>query len=136
MQKRVKKFAINALRRASYKLTERSSAIKKSVLRKEGRKNIYQCNYCKGEFGRNDIQVDHVHTVIPLDSSEDEVSLDIYVERLVAPPKGWQVLCMKCHTDKSVFENQLRRDYKCDKITKAEIDKKVKKYLKDKLGEK
>lgn len=101
----VRTWSIAALRRASYKLPQRSEALKRARVSR----NTYKCSKCKHFFGRREIQLDHIVPVIPIEGID---SLDKIAERLTVESKGWQVLCKPCHRVKTNEENALRRQHK------------------------
>lgn len=71
----------------------------------------FQCRKCKAEFGRSDVNVDHVEPVINPETGF--VDWNTYITRLFCPLDGLQVLCSKCHDEKTFNENKQRRKTKC-----------------------
>ena len=65
----------------------------------------YLCANCKEWWADRDIQVDHITPVGSLRRLED---LSGFVERLT-PEEGFQVLCKKCHKEKTNNE-RVQRD--------------------------
>jgi 5-methylcytosine-specific restriction endonuclease McrA len=109
MDNKKKAWAINALRRASYRWYGRWQAEKAS---KVGR-NQYVCNMCKGIFGKKDTQLDHV---IPCVNPETGfVGFDEYIDKLLCNPEGYQRLCIECHSQKTASENVVRKETKAAK---------------------
>lgn len=66
----------------------------------------YQCNVCKGWFPEKSINVDHVTPAGQLNGAQD---LPGFVERLFCEVDGLQVLCEKCHDEKTALENKGKR---------------------------
>lgn len=102
MNKQTKQFAINVLRRGSYKHWARWQATNKNKI---GR-NEYFCNECGVIGGRKDVQLDHIIPVIPVETGWD--SFDGFIERLYCEVEGYAVLCLDCHKIKSHKENSQR----------------------------
>lgn len=140
--KRAANWAKSVLRRASVKWWGAGQALKDAFVRKEGRKYVYQCAHCLGEFYRTEINRDHIEPVVPVDKSKDELTMDEYCATLLPGPLGYQILCIKCHDKKSEKENALRRkngklsSTKKAKTTKRKTKKKSKstKRKKSRLG--
>ncbi len=100
-----KKFAIDALRRASYRWPDRDEAMRRARLER----GIYKCACCEGSFKRSEINLDHVNPVIPLTGWD---SFDSYIDRIFCDVDGWSVLCKPCHKSKTFLENQIRKEEK------------------------
>jgi hypothetical protein len=65
-------------------------------------KKVAQCNYCKGWFTGNNLQVDHVSPVGSFKNYDDAA---VFLYRLLAPMDNMQLLCAdKCHMQKSYAE--------------------------------
>lgn len=62
----------------------------------------YQCSICKNWFFIQDIEVDHI---IPVGSLNCASDLPGFVERLFVEVDGLQVLCKKCHLEKTKKQN-------------------------------
>lgn len=113
VDKKVKAFAWQALRRSSYRWPPRWEAERESRVRR----GVYQCNICKGEFRKKDTQMDHVDPIVPVDAEWE--GFDEAIPRLLVGKEGWQRLCRECHTEKTNRENDLRRKKKkLDKSSK------------------
>lgn len=108
MDKKIKTFTVNVLRRASVRWWGKSQAYKSSFIRKEGRKHLHECAECKGEFAKKDTQADHIVPVIEPGRSIHDHTLDEIAVRLFVPASGYQILCKECHIKKSGSENQIR----------------------------
>lgn len=124
MDKKVKSFAINSLRRASYRWPGRYMAMKKAHI---GR-NQYKCAHCpEGTVHpRKGVNLDHVIPVV--DPETGYQNLDEYATRLLVEESGFQVLCIACH-DKKTAEEDSRRPSKTKakkSLTKKKRSSKVK----------
>ena len=118
MDQKKKTFAINSLRRASYRWPGRWQAEKESKI---GR-NQYVCNMCKGTFGKKDTALDHVIPVV--DPTKGFEGFDSYIDRLFCEKEGFQRLCHTCHDKKTLEENGVRKQTR-RKSTKKKTKKKA-----------
>jgi hypothetical protein len=108
-------FAVNAIRRSSYLWDARTEAKNAARIRR----GYYTCAFCKGETRAKDMNLDHI---VPVkDVRGINLSLDEIVDRILADPGGWQLLCLVCHKHKSNLENKCR----------AEIEASIKKMHKE-----
>lgn len=73
------------------------------------RKWEYQCNQCKNWLPGEEVSVDHIVPVGSLGSFED---IEGVVRRLFVEVDQLQVLCSGCHNEKSLNENNERRNDK------------------------
>lgn len=106
MDYRKKNFAINALRRASYRWPSRYNALKKHRI---GR-NEYFCASCGVISGKKDMQLDHIHPVVPVTGWD---GFDGYIDRMFTDTEdGFNLLCKNCHKEKTDNENKLRLKFK------------------------
>lgn len=71
------------------------------------RKWEYQCNYCKNWFIDNDIEIDHIYGTGGLTRKED---LGTFVENLFCEIDKLQVLCVKCHLEKTNNEKKIKKE--------------------------
>lgn len=70
----------------------------------------YVCAACKKEYPGKEVNVDHrIPVVCPV---EGFVSWDVFIERLFCGKDNLQVLCEKCHNEKSTLERQIRKENK------------------------
>lgn len=97
-----KSFAIQTLRRGSYRWYGRWQAEKASKIAR----NQYVCAICQGVFGKKDTSLDHVIPVV--DPVKGFTSFDDYIDRLYCEPEGFQRLCNPCHDKKTGKENKVR----------------------------
>ena len=105
MDKRVKNFAIAALRRASYRWPYRNLALKAAKVAR----GLYKCNICARQIKRKELQLDHIEPVVPVTGY---TTLDDYATRLFVFAHGWQTICVHCHDFKTAEENKLRKGKK------------------------
>lgn len=106
MDNHKKNFAIQALRRATYKWKGRWTAEKK--YKYHGHKNSYICAMCPEGVvhGKKDTQMDHVDPVVdPIEGYKD---LETFADRLLVYEDGWQRLCKEHHAEKTKQENSQR----------------------------
>lgn len=111
MDKKLKNWVINLLRNASFKWKPRGAAEKKfrvpNGLFKNGNQKFgYLCNKCKNVFMKKDTVLDHIEPVVPMDGFS---SFDDFIERLFCDEANFQVMCIKCHDEKSAAETQERK---------------------------
>jgi 5-methylcytosine-specific restriction endonuclease McrA len=127
MNKIKKGFIINALRRASYRWPGRYKAFAASKIAR----NQYVCASCKNIFGKKDVQLDHLDPVVPVEgfsnANEEGWNWEQYLERMFADEDKWQVLCKPCHSDKTLMENQGRKEVRHRKKASKKVTKKGKK---------
>lgn len=108
-------FLTNKLRRISYQWAPRKQAIVNARLER----GVYKCATCEGNFGRTEIQLDHINPVI--DEQVGFVDWDTYIDRLFCDVDNFQVLCKPCHETKTFFEQEIRKQVRKDK-TQPEDD--------------
>ena len=82
-------------------------------------KNWSRCDTCKQPTPRSYIQVDHVQPLIPIDTAFEDMSLDVFLDRLWCDPSNLRPICIDCHKIKSKEENKARR-------AKKKLDKQFK----------
>jgi hypothetical protein len=112
MDNRKKAFAIQLLRRGTYKWSTRWAAEKRSRV---GR-GEYFCEECGVIHRKKDTELDHVLPVV--DPERGFVGFDEYIDRMFPTDQwGWKRLCIPCHETKTNIENEIRRD------TKKKLDK-------------
>lgn len=113
MDNRKKSFAIQILRRGTYKWPSRWKAEKRSRV---GR-GEYFCESCGVICKKKDTQMDHVYPVV--DPSVGFNGFDDYIDRMFPSDEfGWQRLCSPCHTEKTSQEGIIRRSVK-NTLTKS-----------------
>lgn len=101
-EKKLKKFLISVLRRATYKWQDRNEALKEARIER----GTYICASCKELFGPKEIVIDHI---IPVVSTKDGfIDWNEYVKRMFVEKDGFQILCNPCHDGKTAIEDNLR----------------------------
>jgi len=107
MDQHKKNFAIQTLRRATYKWHTRWAAEKRSKL---GR-NEYFCEDCGLICKKRESQMDHHIPVV--DPVQGFTGFDDYIDRMYpSTPEGWRRLCKPCHSIKTKQENEIRKTNK------------------------
>lgn len=109
---RFNSFVKSALRSASQRWPPKYTVLNKAKVGKKinwktGRiAEHYKCNSCEKEFPLKEVQVDHIHPVVPVTgfTSWDEVINNMFCEQ-----EELQVLCTECHNAKSLRERQERK---------------------------
>lgn len=78
------------------------AALSKEVGVRGGKR--YDCASCGGNFPKNQVQVDHIEPVVPLDASLEVLTLEELYSRINCSMSNLQVLCDSCHKSKSKTE--------------------------------
>lgn len=94
------------LRRLSYQWPPRNQA--KALARVS--RGQYKCAICNNIFGPKEVQLDHINPII--DVKEGFQDFGIYVTSLFCKVDSYQVLCVKCHSEKTDRENEERKKNK------------------------
>lgn len=102
MNEPLKKFLVSQLRRISWKWSAYAEAKK----RQRVSYGHYLCQGCGNIYRAKETQLDHINPVVPISGWD---GLEPYVERLFCEPDQLQVLCLGCHSKKTLEENQRRR---------------------------
>lgn len=123
-----KKFAMQALRRASYRWYSRAAALKKARVAR----GQYQCKECSIITDRHGVQMDHQSPVI--DPLVGYVDLDTWVDRLLCDESNWACLCLFCHKSKSAGENLIRKSTRLEANAKRKATRAVAKKKDPKLN--
>lgn len=92
---------IGVLRRIGYRNIHR----KRTEERVKVARGQYRCEKCEGIFKRPEIHLDHINPVI--DPDKGFVDWNTYIERLFLG--DLQALCVPCHKEKTLKENDVRR---------------------------
>lgn len=109
MNPKKKAYVISVLRRASYRWKPRYTALNNARVER----GKYKCNSCQNIVGRKEIQMDHVHPIIP---TTGWVSWESYIDNLLSDNvKDWQALCRTCHASKTDAENVERKAHRKNK---------------------
>ena len=104
-RKKIKKFLISILRRATYRWPPRSDALKDA--RKE--RNLYICAMCESGFKNSEVVLDHIFPVV--DPKTGFTTWDDYINRMFPEKDGFQVLCLSCHDIKTQLEDEMRKHF-------------------------
>lgn len=118
LEKRLKPFIIQTLRRASYRWPERNEALKAARVDR----GLYKCASCEKTYGRKEVHIDHISPVVPVTGF---TSWDLYIERMFCAADQLQILCELCHSVKSLLEREQRKIHK--RNNKEVVDKRSKK---------
>jgi len=113
------------LRFASLRWPARTECLKRARVER-GR---YKCSMCQGIFKVDQVDVDHIQSVVPINNewSYQEIDWNIYIPRLLCDVDELQVLCKICHEYKTQIEDTLRAKFYQEKKLKKKLDKKDKK---------
>ena len=95
-------FVKKSLRSQSLKWPERNEALKAARVER----GLYRCKMCQETFKRQEVQLDHINPIIPVDKGF--TTWDDYIERLFCSADRLQVLCKQCHEVKTLSEDLLR----------------------------
>lgn len=117
-------FIKNTLRRSSYRWSPRGEAEKAARISR----GLYRCRVCEGEFARKDVELDHVEPVVPINVSwmdeDGNPDWNIFIRRLFCEKEGYQIICKRCHENKTAIEDTMRAHYNEER--KNKLDKKKK----------
>ena len=106
-------FIKNLLRQGSYKWSERTKALGRARVTR----GFYRCEMCLIDtFKRNQVQLDHKIPVVSVE--EGFTTWDDYINRLFCSAENFQVLCLTCHSAKTLVEDFERTHYKNEKKKK------------------
>lgn len=101
-------FIKSKLRQMSLRWKPRGEALK--AARKE--RGRYECGMCKSLVKVDQIQLDHIHPVIPLTgpvlNEDGTLDLNSWCRRLFVDVSGWMALCKPCHEAKTASEDKMR----------------------------
>ena len=127
LETRKRNFFISALRRVSFRWSERAKADKDSRIKigefSTGKPKFgYICAACGGIFKKLETELDHILPVVPTEgwTNEEEFDANEYVDRMLCNSDEFARLCKTCHLKKSGNENALRKERKSAKLSKKE----------------
>ena len=80
---------------------------RRKALSRQEKGDKYLCEICAELFTRKQIHVDHIEPVV--NTKTGFVSWDEYIARLFVTEDKLQVLCKKCHSEKTKAENKTRK---------------------------
>jgi len=108
----LKNWLVSALRRASYRWPARNQALANARVER----GLYKCQMCGVEGKKEDMALDHVQPVVPLEGWDN---WDGFINRLFCPSEGYQLICKSpCHDTKTMIEDEMRKSYKKEKKDK------------------
>lgn len=128
---------INALRKLTYSYPPRNSAKKRQ---KRG-PNTFECEHCSiwiyegtrtidkqleilavsppNGLVKGRTNMDHKEAVVPLSGFlRGSWDWDEFINRLFCAEEGFSLLCVECHDIKTKLEDEMRKEYKQNKLTK------------------
>lgn len=112
MDTKLKGFAVNLLRKGTFKWKPRGEAKKLFKVKvgefSTGRaKYGYKCNDCEEVFMSKEVKMDHIRPVVdPIDGFQ---GFDTYIERMFCDVGNFQSMCSACHDDKTAWERDFKR---------------------------
>lgn len=115
---------ISMLRRLSWQWEPRSQALKNAKCGKQGRAFLYKCSKCGKPFKKDDVAIDHIIPVVPIEGFENGWNWDQYIKNLFCSIENFQVLCDTCHDLKSEKETEERRKHRAETYKKKKVLKK------------
>lgn len=133
IEKDIRRFLIPALRRLSPRFKQkvgkdwiypRTAALQNARVDR----GLYQCASCKEAFKQNEVVVDHIDPVVPIEG--DDYDWNTFINRLFVPVEGLQILCNPCHDSKSLLEDALRDSKRINEREEQENKKKEEKLQK------
>jgi hypothetical protein len=113
---RIKAFLIPVLRRASYRWSPRSAAMKKARVDK----GKYKCEICESIVGAKEFTLDHREHVVPIQTGFDD--WNGFIDRLYCEEDGFSVICKECDKSKTILERELRKEFRKLRKEKDESD--------------
>ena len=104
-------------RSATYKKVKERNRIEKLVYNKDGNVSkrpavFYRCERCLKEFKSKDVQVDHRDTVVGLYTAYNDMTLDMYINKVFCDIMNLWLLCKSCHSEKTKNEQKTRKKVK------------------------
>jgi 5-methylcytosine-specific restriction endonuclease McrA len=67
-----------------------------------------KCESCSSYLAKSEVEVDHIVPIVPLDQPFEDMSLDVFIDRLWATPDKLQGICETCHKAKTSVETKER----------------------------
>jgi hypothetical protein len=108
-------WAKGQLRRASLKWPAKEEAFRRS----RTERGVYECNWCKRGFSRQEVVADHINPVRALDSDK-ELNWNDFIQNLLCDVEGYQIMCKPCHELKTKTEVKIRTSYRQEKKKEQE----------------
>ena len=75
-------------------------------------KEVIECSHCGELFFLDEITVHHTISVIPPQITYQQISYTLFHERLHCSWENLQLLCLPCHQDEGIKEDQERQYWK------------------------
>lgn len=72
---------------------------------------FYACVECKQEFDRKGVQIDHIHAVVDVTLGNGKPDFNELIARMFCDVDGLQILCTECHSKKSSYEREQRKQH-------------------------
>lgn len=99
-------FVTSLLRRGSFYWKPRSEAMTKARVSR----GLYRCAMCEETFKPKEVIIDHIEPVV--DPKTGFVGWDDYIQKLLCPVEGFQILCRACSDSKTRIEDEMREHFK------------------------
>lgn len=84
---------------------------------------FYVCDVCGSYNKSSEVAIDHIQPVVEIGKTSYDYTLDEYVARLDCDVDNLQVLCKKCHDDKTFQEKEQRKQINARRKVKNELHK-------------
>lgn len=68
-----------------------------------------RCARCRKPIARYQLEVDHLHPIVPLNTTLEKMSWDHLIDNVWCDSKDLNAVCKPCHKEKTRVENALRR---------------------------
>lgn len=78
----------------------------------------WACNSCKKMIDENNIKVDHINPVVPVNTNRVSMTLRELYERTYCSIENLQIMCSVCHNIKSAEEAKQRASFRVKKKCK------------------
>lgn len=98
-------FVMQALRRATYRWPFHHLAMQRQKIEY----GLYQCESCKLSFSPKQVNKDHIESVISTQTGF--TNWDEIIKRMYVKSNQIQILCINCHSNKTLIENEMRKKY-------------------------
>lgn len=116
--KKDRQWLITKLRRISLYWPARQECLNASKIER----GVFRCNHCKMGFGRKEINIDHIDPVVKITGF---INWDDYISKLFCDSSMMQILCLQCHSNKTLTEGFIREAHRQkQKKSVKKIDKK------------
>lgn len=92
----------STVRGASRRWPEKTKAYRAARISR----GIYECAMCKNKFKPKEVELDHIVPIV--DPNDGFTTWDDYLMKLFCKAEDYQVLCISCHSAKTLTETFLR----------------------------